>query len=128
MITKESNLVEEKLEKTIKELARAVSESPEFLSFEEAKKKLKEDQKGQELIKEYEERQQLFQMFGNSGDSQAQAELNKYREKMLAWTQIRDYFQKEEELTRIFQELGKFISDVAGFDFSQACAPRTGCC
>jgi len=54
--------------------------------------------------------------------------LNKYREKMLAWTQIRDYFQKEEELTRIFQELGKFISDVAGFDFSQACAPRTGCC
>jgi cell fate (sporulation/competence/biofilm development) regulator YlbF (YheA/YmcA/DUF963 family) len=128
MPTLESNLHEERLDKSIKEFAQAISESPEFLSFEEAKKKLKEDQKAQKLIKEYEDKQQLFQMFGNSGDNQTQAELNKYREKMLAHPQILDYFQKQDDLTRFFQELGKLISDVAGFDFGQACAPPTGCC
>ena len=128
MPTLESNLAEERLDKIIKEFAQAISESPEFLSFEEARKKLKKDQKAQKLIREYEDKQQLFQMFGNSGYSQAQAELNEYREKMLAYPQIRDYFEKQEDLTRFFQELGKLISDEAGFDFSQACAPPTGCC
>lgn len=128
MPTLESNLAEERLDKIIKEFAQAISESPEFLSFEEARKKLKEDQKAQKLIKEFEDKQQLFQMFGNSGDSQAQAELNEYREKMLTHPQIRDYLERQDDLTRFFQELGKLISDVGGFDFSQACAPPTGCC
>jgi cell fate (sporulation/competence/biofilm development) regulator YlbF (YheA/YmcA/DUF963 family) len=128
MPTLESHLHEERLDKIIKEFAQAISESPEFLSFEEARKKLKEDQKAQKLIKEFEDKQQLFQMFGNSSDSQTQAELNKYREKMLTHPQIRDYFQKQGDFTRFFQDLGKLISDVAGFDFGQACAPPTGCC
>lgn len=128
MPTLEYGLFEEQLEKIIKEFARAISESQEFLSFEEARKKLKEDQKAQKLIKEFEDKQQLFQMFGNSGDSQAQAELNEYREKMLAYPQIRDYLERQEALSRFFQELGKLISDVVGFDFGQACAPPTGCC
>lgn len=124
----ESHLHEERLDRVIKEFAQAISESPEFLSFEEARKKLKEDQKAQKLIKEFEDKQQLFQMFGNSSDSQTQAELNKYREKMLAHPQVRDYFQKQDDFTRFFQELNKLISDVAGFDFGQACTPPTGCC
>jgi cell fate (sporulation/competence/biofilm development) regulator YlbF (YheA/YmcA/DUF963 family) len=128
MPTLESHLHEERLDKIIKEFAQAISESPEFLSFEEARKKLKEDQKAQKLIKEFEDKQQLFQMFGNSSDSQTQAELNKYREKMLTHPQIRDYFERQDDLTRFFQDLGKLISDVAGFDFGQACAPPTGCC
>lgn len=124
----ESALIEERLDKNIKELAQAISECREFLSFEEARKKLKEDQKAQKLIIEYEDKLQLFQMFGNSSDSQAQAEMNEYRKKMLAYPQIRDYLEKQEDLMRFFQELGRLISDEAGFDFSQACAPPTGCC
>lgn len=128
MANLESHLHEERLDKVIKEFARAISESPEFLSFEEARKKLKGDQEAQKLIKEFEDKQQLFQMFGNSGDSRTQSELNKYREKMLAHPQIRDYFQKQDDFARFFQGLNKLISDVAGFDFGQACAPPTGCC
>jgi len=128
MLTLESNWLEERLDKIIKEFAQAIAECPEFLAFEKAQKKLEEAQKAQSLIKEYGDKQQLFHMFGNSSDSQAQAELNKYREKMLACPQIRDYFQKQDDLTRFFQELGKFISDVVGFDFGRACAPPTGCC
>lgn len=123
-----SSLLEERLDKSIKELARAISECPEVLSFEEARNKLKEDQKAQKLIKEYEDKKQLFQILGKSEDSQAQAELNEHRDNMLAYPQIRDYFEKQEELARFFQELGKLISDEAGFDFRQASAPPTGCC
>lgn len=124
----DSNSAEETLNKIIKEFAQAISESPEFLSFEEARKKLKEDQQAQRLIKEFEDKQQFFQMLGNSLDSKGQAEWIKYQQKLCDHPLIHDYFQKLDDLTRFFQDLGKLISEVAGFDFNQACAPPTGCC
>ncbi len=124
----ESNLIDEKLERAIKEFAEAIAESPEFLAYEEARKNLKDDQETQKILYEYEEKRQLFQMFGNPDDSQLQAEFRAYRDKMLTNFTIRNYLKKQDELMVFFQKLGHLINEVAGFDFGQACAPPTGCC
>lgn len=112
----------------IESLAQAISESPEFIAVEEAKKKLREDEEAQKLIREFEDKQRTFQMFGGFGDPQAQTELKRCQRRMLANPEIQNYFKKQEDLAEFLRDIGKVISENAGFDFSQACAPATGCC
>lgn len=112
----------------IKSLAKAISESPEFIAFEEAKKKMRENEEAQKLIREFKDKQRTFQMFGGFVNPRAQTELKQCQRRMLANPEIQNYFKKQEDLAEFLRDIGKVISENAGFDFSQACTPATGCC
>lgn len=122
----EGNLSDE-IKERIEELARVILESPEFVAFERARKNLEESKEAQKLIREFQDKQRHFQIFGGFGNPTAQTELEKCQERMMANLEIQDYLKKQEELAEFFREIGRIISENADLDFIRACTPLTGC-
>lgn len=112
----------------LKMLAQVIVESPEFVAYEEAQKKLKESEEAQRLIREFQAEERKFRMFGGFGNVDDQSKWQKAQDAMAANPEVRALVKSQEELTEMIRAANRIIGKNLGFDFGQACAPVTGCC
>lgn len=113
-----------------KKLARSIGLSSHFQLYEKAIEKLRNDQKTQDLLNEFQSAQQNLQMLQSwGGASQKDIEQFEQLKKQLFSNPIlKEYFGSQEKLVLMLKELNAFISEKLGFDFADLTKPAGGCC
>lgn len=109
------------------ELADAILNCPEYLTFNKAQKQMSYDPEAQSLMQEFQQKQQslmwLQQIGGKIGIDEVQ-ELKDLQAKMLHHPTISAYFQSQQQLTQLVQTVNDTISKKTGLNF----ASTGGCC
>jgi cell fate (sporulation/competence/biofilm development) regulator YlbF (YheA/YmcA/DUF963 family) len=108
--------------------AQALAESAEFLAFEQAAERLRQDETAQHSILAYQNKQQSLQMMLrlNAVSPQDQAEMEHLQKAFLNQSSITAYLQAQEDLNALCQAAAGLLSERIGLSFTAACGP--GCC
>ncbi|MDZ7291583.1 MAG: YlbF family regulator [candidate division KSB1 bacterium] len=111
-------------------LARAVVESVQFQKYEQANQRLRRDATAQQLLFEYQQAQQKFQMRQSWGGVSGQAanRIVELQEQVFSNSILKDYFQAQEDLVQMLMELNALLNENLGFDFASLAKPAGGCC
>lgn len=122
--------VEPRILEASKRFARAIAESREFQRFEEARLRLRDDPSAQQLLSEFQQAQQLYQMVqGWGGASTKEAErLEESKQQLLAHPTLKEYFESQETMLLTLKELNAHMAGKLGFDFAGLAKPAGGCC
>lgn len=110
------------------EFAAALATAPEFEALDEAAAKLRADAAARQAMAAFQEKQRSLQavlMLG-AASVEEQAELERLREAYLAQPAVTAYFQAEEQLRALCQQIAGTLSAYINFDFAAACGG--GCC
>ncbi len=111
------------------DFARAIGASLPFQAYEKALGDIREDMEARALLAEYQQAQQsrrLLQSWsGNSGHNEQFHELEK---KVFEDPKLHAYFDKQEKLVSLMQDLNKSLREELGFDFARLARPASGCC
>lgn len=129
-----TNNVEEQVEPRIleasKRFARSIVASRQFRRFEEASKRLRADSNALQLLAEFQQAQQMFQMTQSwGGASVEEAErMEQSRQELLANPTLKEYFDAQEGIVTTLRELNAHMAEKLGFDFAGLANPAGGCC
>ena len=110
--------------------ARAIAASSQFREYEEAAGNISEDRAARTLLAEYQEAQQTVRMLQSwsGGNSSHNAQFRELEEKVFQHPKLRKYFENQERLVSLIQELNKSLREDLGFDFARLAKPAGGCC
>ena len=129
-----SSQVEERVEPRIleasKRFARAIVESIQFQRFEEVSKRLRDDSAAWELLTDFQQAQQLYQMaqsWGGASNQEAER-MEQSKQQMLANPILKQYFESQDEILLLLKGLNVYMTEKLGFDFAGLAKPAGGCC
>ncbi len=113
-----------------REFARVLGASPEFLAYEQAAESIGEDTAARTLLAECQEARQTIRMLQSwsGGGSSHSAQFRELEEKALADPRLRRYFDAQEKLIALIQELNDGLREELGLDFARFGKPAGGCC
>jgi len=129
-----SNQVEERVEprtlEASKRFAQAIVESTQFQRFEEASKRLRDDPSAWQLLTDFQQAQQLYQMTQSWGGASTQeaGRMEQSKQQMLANPTLKEYFESQDEMVLTLKELNVHMTEKLGFDFAGLAKPAGGCC
>lgn len=108
--------------------ADALTETPEYATFQQAALEFQRDPSAQEAVRLFQEKQRSLQMMQQLGmlSQDELNELRRLRRAMADQPRVRAYLNAQELLKRICQVAAQEISAEIEMDFAGACAP--GCC
>lgn len=110
------------------DFAAALAGAPEFHALEEAAATLRADIGARRAMVAFQEKQRALNT-GNirgSASTEERAELERLRQSYLAEPAVIAYFQAEEALRGLCQQVAGLLSVTINFDFAAACGG--GCC
>lgn len=113
-----------------RKLAAAIGRSSAYHRYEEAYSHLRQDREAQQILKEFQQEQQSYQMMQSWGGASEEdyQRLLKKQEKMLTHPIIKNFFQSQEDLVALLKEINAFISEQIGIEFAGTAKPAGGCC
>ena len=106
-------------------LGNVLSETPEFKAFLAASKAIHNDVTIQKLSAEMHAHQTALH-WGHDPDGQHAVELTRLELEIEDLPAMKEYHEREKEVSALFQAVDKMISQEAGLDFAVN-AQRTGC-
>jgi len=106
----------------------ALQETEQFTAFEQASKQMRQDNEAQQIINDYQTKQQSLQMMMMLGSLSAddRAELQRLEQALQDNATIATYMQSQLALQQLCQSVGQTLSHQIGFDFAAACG--SSCC
>jgi cell fate (sporulation/competence/biofilm development) regulator YlbF (YheA/YmcA/DUF963 family) len=106
----------------------ALQESKPFAAFEQASERLRQDNEAQQIINDYQTKQQSLQMMMMLGSLSAddRAELQRLEQALQDNNTIVVYMESQLALQQLCQTVGHTLSRQIGFDFAAACG--SSCC
>lgn len=113
---------------TARNFAAALVKTPQFQAFEQASQTLQQDSQSQQIINDYQQKQQSLYMMSmlNAVSAEDQAEITRLQEAIRASETITAYTQCQTVLIELCQEIGSRLSKHIGLDFAAACG--ASCC
>jgi len=110
------------------DFAAALSETPQFQTWEQATWALRQDQAAQTMAQKLQAMQRELEPLLMLGVAKAeqQSELEQLRSDYLALPTVIAYVQAEADLRTLCQAANTVLSQAAGLDFAANCA--SGCC
>jgi cell fate (sporulation/competence/biofilm development) regulator YlbF (YheA/YmcA/DUF963 family) len=110
------------------DFAAALAETPQFLAFEQAAEALQKDTHAQQVISEYQQKQQSLYMMTMLGavSAEEQAEMTRLEQVLNANATVIAYTQCQSAFMALCQETGRHLSERIGLDFAAACG--ASCC
>lgn len=110
------------------DFAAALAAAPEFAALDAAAATLRADAAARQVMFAFQEKQRELQAIVMSGAASAEkrAELEQLRAAYLAQPAVAFYFQAEEQLRALCQQVAGTLSAYINFDFAAACGG--GCC
>lgn len=111
-----------------KELAVAITETAEFIAFERAFLRLREDERAQQALVAFETKQQELQamlMLGAASEEE-RAELERLRQAWMDEPAVTEYLDAQASLAALSRAIDRHLSDRIGLGFAAACRPS--CC
>jgi len=110
--------------------ARAIGESSQFREYEQAEGNIREDTTARTLLTEYQEAQETVRMLQSwpEGNSSHNEQFRELEEKVFRHPKLHKYFEGQERLASLIQELNKILREDLGFDFARLAKPAGGCC
>lgn len=108
--------------------AASLSETRQFIDFEEAAERLKIDQQAQKAIAAFQTKQLSLQMMIrlNAVSPADQSELERLQHAYQNEASVVGYLQAQQELVAICQATGEIISQAIGLNYSASCG--ASCC
>lgn len=106
----------------------ALQETEPFTLFEQASERLRQDKEAQQIINDYQTKQQSLQMMMMLGSLSAddRAELQRLEQALQDNNTIVAYMESQLALQQLCQTVGQNLSRQIGFDFAAACG--SSCC
>ena len=110
------------------DFAEALSETPQFQTWEQATWALRQDQAAQTMAQKLQAMQRELEPLLILGAAKAEqrSELEQLRSDYLALPTVITYIQAEADLRTLCQAANTVLSQAAGLDFAANCA--SGCC
>jgi cell fate (sporulation/competence/biofilm development) regulator YlbF (YheA/YmcA/DUF963 family) len=110
------------------DFAEALSETPQFQTWEQATWALRQDQAAQTMAQKLQAMQRELEPLLILGAAKAEqrSELEQLRSDYLALPTVTTYVQAEADLRTLCQAANTVLSQAAGLDFAANCA--SGCC
>ena len=113
-----------------RELGKEIADSVELSAMRSAQDNMMNDPLAQSIIKEFEEKQQVYHMLRSQGQQLTEAqkqEIDTFEEKMLSNELIVQYFKTQQEFERIIEAVNNIISEAITGQ-SQGCECGTSSC
>lgn len=122
--------VEPRILEASKRFARVVAESKQFQRFEEASRRLRDDDSAWKLLTGFQQAQQVYQMSQSWGGASPQEaeQIEQSRQQMLTNPTLKMHFESQEEMLLTLKELNAHMTEKLGFDFAGLAKPAGGCC
>jgi cell fate (sporulation/competence/biofilm development) regulator YlbF (YheA/YmcA/DUF963 family) len=116
------------VESSARDLAAALAETPEFMAFERAHVRFRDDEGAQEALWAYREQQSALQTLFmlNAVGAEQRAELERLREVWMAEPSVKEYLAAQAALAATAQAVDQLLSERIGLGFAAACRPS--CC
>ena len=110
--------------------ASAIGASSQFRDYEEAAGNIREDMGARALLTEYQEAQRTIRLLQgwSGGNSSHTEQFRELQEKVFKHPKLHNYFDSQERLVSLLQELNKNLREALGFDFARLAKPAGGCC
>ncbi|MGQ9584787.1 MAG: YlbF family regulator [Anaerolineae bacterium] len=121
------NVSQIKAREAARQFASALVHTPQYQSFDLARRQLQRDTVALQVIHEFQQKQQdlqMMQMWGAISEAD-QHELHRLHEQMMHIPSVQDYVHSQEELGRICRGVAQVIGETIGTDFVPQ---RSGCC
>lgn len=111
-----------------RDFAAALIETPQFIAFEEAAQRYKQDSAAQQAMHAYQQKQQSLRMMLmlNAVSAEDRVELERLQNEWLAYDSVKAYLQAQNDLLDICQTLGDLLSEKIGLNYVTACG--ASCC
>ena len=115
------------------ELAEMIKTSKEYLLAKETEKIQANDEKAQEMIKEYNEKRRdiaVKMQYGQMSDEETEAvrkEINEAFDKLMAYDVIKNYVEAQKNFEILNQEIMNIISGAVNGGCSGSCSSCSGC-
>lgn len=110
-----------------RQFASVLAGTPQYESFDLARRQLQQDTTALQAIREFQQKQQdlqMMQMWGAISQTEQQ-ELHRLHERMMEIPSVQHYVHAQEELASICRQVAQVIGEVIGTDFVPQ---RSGCC
>jgi cell fate (sporulation/competence/biofilm development) regulator YlbF (YheA/YmcA/DUF963 family) len=114
---------------TTRRFTEALTDTPEFVAFEESYQAFRHDQEAQTIYKALQNKQQALRMMMmlNSLDEKERQELKDLENQFYQQETVQSYLQAQNNLISLCQEIGDVFSEAVGLDFGSSCRIG-GCC
>ena len=111
-----------------RDFAAALAETPQFIAFEQAADRFRQDQEAQQVTQAYQQKQQALRMVQmlNAVSADEQAELARLHRAVISHPVVQNYFEAQTELAALCQTLGDTLSEAIGLNYAAACG--VSCC
>jgi cell fate (sporulation/competence/biofilm development) regulator YlbF (YheA/YmcA/DUF963 family) len=116
------------VERAARDLAVALKQTPEFEAFDRAYARLRDDERAQEAMRAYQEKQGSLQMMLmlNAVSAEQREELERLRRAWMTGPSMVAYLEAEGALAALSRSIDELLSERIGLGFSAACRPS--CC
>jgi cell fate (sporulation/competence/biofilm development) regulator YlbF (YheA/YmcA/DUF963 family) len=116
------------VERAARDFAAAMSETPEFLTFERAYVRFRDDRRAQEQLRAFEEKQRSLQalLMLNAVGNEERAELERLREAWRSEDSVVGYVEAQAALSALCRATDQVLSEKLGLGFARVCRPS--CC
>lgn len=114
---------------TARRFTEALSETPQFMAFEEAYLTFRQDPEAQMAYEALQQKQESLRMMMmlNAVEDDERQELQNLQAEFHRQESVKDFIKAQENLISLCQEIGEILSDATGLDFGSACRIG-GCC
>lgn len=116
------------VERAARDLAVALAETPEFEAFDRAYTRFRDDERAQEAMRAYQEKQSSLQMMLmlNAVSAEQREELERLRQAWMAEASMVEYLKAQTSLAALSRSIDEVLSERIGLGFAAACRPS--CC
>lgn len=111
-----------------RDFAAAVVETPEFIAFEQAADRFRQDSAAQQALSAYQEKQIFWRVLMqlNALSPEQRAELEDLKNAFMNQPVVQEYFNAQTVLTTLCQALGDTLSESIGLNYATTCG--ASCC
>jgi len=111
-----------------RQFAETLSQTAQFLAFEQAYYAFRQDAAAQSAIREFQKKQDSLKalLMLNAVSDEDRQELQRLQDQFYRQPSVLQYAKAQEELIATCQEIGDLISNAIGLDYGSSC--RTGGC
>ena len=111
-----------------RDFAEALSETPQFKTFEQAAFAFRQDQSAQQAMQAYQQKQGSLRglLMLNALSADQRDELESLEKAFLSQPIVQEYFTAQAELASLCQALGDALSESTGLNYAATCG--VSCC
>jgi cell fate (sporulation/competence/biofilm development) regulator YlbF (YheA/YmcA/DUF963 family) len=118
----------EVVKRAARDFAAALTETPQFKSFEAVAERFRDDPLAKKALAAYEEKQIAWRALSmlNALSDEQKAELEASRVAFVDQPIVQEYFSAQTEMAALCQELGDRLSESIGLNYASSCG--VSCC